>query len=279
MTEAETGRRGDIALFLIVTFAFTWAFWVPSGLMGQGWQPPGFVHWWVEGPLNHAAFGPTVGALAVMFRRGGIARAIQFLWQGLTQPFRIWLIIPALGLFPLITGIALAIGAGPAALTTANPNFDSVGTFLLAFAMMFLTGGPLQEEFGWRGFLQPALQQRVSGLTAALIVGVIWAIWHFPLNFEEVGRGPQYSQVLSILIGSIITITLTAIIFAWLYNASSGSVLLVMLLHASMNFSFGILFRVFENQTSLAIYTGLILLAAITAILVGGPRGLGRDVG
>lgn len=217
-----------------------------------------------------------MGALVVMLRQGGFARALLFLWQGLTRRFALWLLIPALGLFPLITGIALAIGQGPVALTAPNPNFDSLATFFTAFALMFLTGGPLQEEFGWRGFLQPALQRRMPGLAAAVIVGAIWGIWHFPLNFEEMERGPQYSQVLSILIGSIVTITLTAIIFAWLYNASGGSVILVMLLHASMNFSFGILFRVFENETSLALYSGLTLLTAVGLTFLCGARRLGR---
>jgi membrane protease YdiL (CAAX protease family) len=38
------------------------------------------------------------------------------------------------------------------------------------------------EEFSWRGFLEPQLQEIVPvNLKRYLIVGLIWAFWHFPL--------------------------------------------------------------------------------------------------
>ena len=265
-----------ILLFLFATFLFTWAFWVPMAFMGQGWDAPGWVVWLMESKFNVAAFGPLVGAIVVMLVRGGLGRAGKFLWQGLTQPFRLWLLLPALLLFPLITGVAVAVGQGPDAVFRPNPNFDGSLAALLVFVTITLDGGPLQEEFGWRGFLLPALQQRMSGLGAALVVGIIWALWHFPLNFENAGRAPQYSEVLSILIGSIITITLISILIAWVYNASGGSVLLTILMHGSLNFSTFVLFPVFEHQNSLAVYTGLILLTAILLVVFSGPRRLGR---
>lgn len=49
------------------------------------------------------------------------------------------------------------------------------------FVLLALVGGG-KEEFGWRGWLQSALQQHISPLLAAVIVGVVWAIWHLPLS-------------------------------------------------------------------------------------------------
>jgi len=276
MTSEFHPSSKSILLFVLITFAFTWAFWVPMALMGQGWDAPDWVVWIMESPFNVAAFGPLVGAVAVMSMNGGLGRAGRFLWSGLTRRFRPWLLLPTLLLFPAITGVAVALGQGTDALWAPRPYFDGWLAALGAFAMVTLNGGPLQEEFGWRGFLLPALQSRMPGIVAALIVGVIWAFWHFPLNFENAGRAPQYSQVLSILIGSIITITLVSILIGWLYNASGGSVLLAILMHGSLNFSTFMLFPVFENQNSLAIYTGLIFLTAIVLIIIGGPGRLGK---
>jgi membrane protease YdiL (CAAX protease family) len=40
--------------------------------------------------------------------------------------------------------------------------------------------GPLGEELGWRGFLLPRMLERMRPLSAALILGAIWMIWHVP---------------------------------------------------------------------------------------------------
>ena len=37
------------------------------------------------------------------------------------------------------------------------------------------------EEIGWRGFLVPALREKVDVKKALLITGLFWCLWHFPL--------------------------------------------------------------------------------------------------
>ena len=51
--------------------------------------------------------------------------------------------------------------------------------FVKMFTVAMLTGG--NEEHGWRGVLQPLLQRSKSPLVVALIIGVVWELWHFPL--------------------------------------------------------------------------------------------------
>lgn len=51
--------------------------------------------------------------------------------------------------------------------------------FILFIPFMIFGGG--LEEVGWRGILQPLFEKRFSFLTAALIEGVIWSVWHLPL--------------------------------------------------------------------------------------------------
>jgi len=50
---------------------------------------------------------------------------------------------------------------------------------ILTIPIMVFGGG--MEEIGWRGFLQPALEEKMPFIAAAFAVGIIWAVWHLPL--------------------------------------------------------------------------------------------------
>ena len=47
---------------------------------------------------------------------------------------------------------------------------------------MMLFGGGL-EEAGWRGILQPELNEKYGYTVATILVAIIWWLWHFPLFF------------------------------------------------------------------------------------------------
>jgi CAAX amino terminal protease family. len=51
-----------------------------------------------------------------------------------------------------------------------------------------ITQGALGEESGWRGFLQPTLEKKHSVVKSALIVGVIWWVWHMPIMVFNSGH-------------------------------------------------------------------------------------------
>jgi len=84
------------------------------------------------------------------------------------------------------------------------------------------------EEIGWRGHLLPLLEARLSALTASLVLGVIWAVWHVPVFCGAEIEGWAFSlRLLSIPAG--------AVMYTWLFSSTGGSVLAVTLLHAGTN--------------------------------------------
>lgn len=49
------------------------------------------------------------------------------------------------------------------------------------------------EEYGWRYFLQPMLQRRFGLVKGVVLLGVLWGIWHLPLNFFYYST-PEYGM-------------------------------------------------------------------------------------
>jgi membrane protease YdiL (CAAX protease family) len=112
-------------------------------------------------------------------------------------------------------------------------EFVSTGIPLVVFLVILLgtltiNGGI--EEFGWRGYLLPRLQQRWSPIVASLIVGVAWALWHLPMY---VVPGAVYYGQPFWLFGSLVV--LMSFWYTWLYNASNGRILPVVFLHGLHN--------------------------------------------
>jgi uncharacterized protein len=74
--------------------------------------------------------------------------------------------------FEHVSQKALQIGVGAGEL-----NAFLIMTFGVLQSAVSATG----EEIGWRGFLVPALAQHLNFTGVALVSGVIWALWHYPL--------------------------------------------------------------------------------------------------
>jgi membrane protease YdiL (CAAX protease family) len=135
------------------------------------------------GPYNPAAWGPFVSAvlLAVWHKKG--TGLLGLLKRGVEVRFskRWW--IPTFLLCPLMIGGAFLIS-----LLAGNsvPELNWIADpFLLvsSFFVILVTGGPLQEEFGWRGYALPRLQVRFNALYSSLILGFMWGLWHLPYLF------------------------------------------------------------------------------------------------
>ena len=111
----------------------------------------------------------------------------------------------------------------------------SSGAFFVLFVVqvmiMAVVFVPLHwgEEFGWRGYLQIRLCN--NPLQAAVATGIIWAVWHYPLNV----RGFNYPEhpLLGLILYPVSTILLS-IYFGWL-RIKTNSVWSTCLAHSAAN--------------------------------------------
>jgi membrane protease YdiL (CAAX protease family) len=118
-------------------------------------------------------------------------------------------------------------------------------------------GGPLQEEFGWRGLLLDRLQARFSPLWASVMTGLAWGFWHFPLFFMP--RLEMYYQ--RPIWGLLLSTVLVSILMTAVFNRTGGSIFMALLLHTSFNWSH-YAFPALESDTASLILFALMGLSA-----------------
>ena len=88
------------------------------------------------------------------------------------------------------------------------------------------------EEYGWRGYLLPRLLP-LGEIRASVLLGVIWGVWHLPLLLAGLNY-PGVNIFLAIIVFIFATVALS-FTYTWFYVASSGSVLVAAVFHASTN--------------------------------------------
>ena len=133
-----------------------------------------------------ALLGPLLAATLCTALAG--RRALRALGASMVRwriGWRWWLaaISPLLALV-VVLGVLAVCGADlPAASEYARFSGIPAAWGLLGVTAVIVVIGGLGEETGWRGYLQPALQQRFSVLPAAGLIAVAWAAWHVPQFF------------------------------------------------------------------------------------------------
>ena len=231
--------KNNVLTFVLITFGFSWLFWIPEALIAQNiWNAPEAVQRFVG--LSLGAWGPLVGAIVTTFIYQGFSGLKELFKRGVMVRIGKWWWVTLL-IFPVLIGgsLGLALLFG-----NATPDFPAVAEaaqmgaplpvyLLIVFVVVFFTTGPLQEEFGWRGYVVEHLQNKYSALTAAIIAGLLWGGWHAPLFFANRNE-PYYTNPAW---GLMLTTLLVGIILAWIYINTNGSIFAAMLGHAMFNWS------------------------------------------
>jgi len=220
--------------FFLLTFAYSWVIWIPSVLDGIGIKLPFSVTGYSTVVVIIGAFAPLMAAITLVIREQGWKGIKAFFGEALDFHIKPIYLILALALPVLIHLIAhyLALAVGLDVAKTLFPSEISVAPIVLAipyFILMLVIGGG-QEEFGWRGYAQEPLQEKIGVIPASLVIGVIWGIWHLPLWFMTGDLHSAYS-----FLAFVMMTTSISVMYAWLYNSSGKKLIVVMFFHAMSN--------------------------------------------
>jgi membrane protease YdiL (CAAX protease family) len=228
-------KKYPVTIYFVLTFALTW------GCMALVVGPDGFPltaeRFEAVGALVYMAMlvGPSAASILLISLVDGKAgfrelfsrllkRRVGARWYAaaiLTAPLLAMAILFALSLF--------SSDFLPALFTSD----DKLTLLLSGFGAGLVVG--FFEELGWTGFAIPRMRQRYSVLMTGVIVGLLWGAWHF-LPFWE---GDTFSGAvpLALLLARLFSwLPPYRILMVWVYDRT-GSLLVVMLMHASLVFS------------------------------------------
>jgi membrane protease YdiL (CAAX protease family) len=241
--------------FFLVTFAFTWLAWRTtsadrSGLLGIG------------GPVFLlGVFAPSLVAIALTALaegRAGVGRLLARIGRWQVGASWYLLAIVYMAAIKLLAALIHRVATG------TWPRFGDTPWPLMFGAILLSTWTQAGEEVGWRGYALPRLARHLGLGGASLLLGVIWALWHLPLFFmpgtDSVGQSfPIY----------LLHVTALSVAMAWLYWRTGGSLLLVMVMHASVNNTSGIVPAAVAGATDPLALNGS-LVAWVTLVLAWG---------
>jgi len=219
--------------FVVIAYAISWAIWLTGMFSLDGLTSIEDKRF--AGFLLAGSFGPTIAALVMAGFTGGRLSIVSLLkrlvlvrvnWRVYVVTF---FLLPVIGLvFYLALGISTKIALWKIATTMIA--LVPLNALLAGIIFGF---GPLGEEMGWRGFLQARLQGRLSSVTTAIIVGLVWAFWHLPaFRFADFRNGLGWAQF--VVLYPISTI-LIAFIMGHLWRWSNGSLFIAIFFHAVLN--------------------------------------------
>jgi membrane protease YdiL (CAAX protease family) len=215
----------SVLLYYAIACVWAWLAWSPVVLGSNGIK---LIHLDASIAVFSciATLGPLLGCFITHRVESGNWKAVRLLPQ---SPAR-WLWI-LLGPLLLLTTYFVVF---PALISKGNPVHWHWHPAVLTglWIPMFnynLLGGPLFEEFGWRGFLQTRLQEAMPPWVASICVGIMWGAWHAPLFLV------MWSSA-SPLIFILIVVSLSPL-YAYAFNASGGAVLVAILMHSAFNAS------------------------------------------
>ena len=258
-------RKYPVTAYCLLAFLITWGLKYWYALVRTDNHLP---------PFNFsliAQFGPSLSAVFLIFLTegmDGIHHTVKSILNWRVNP---WWILLAFGFEPALFfsftlfcwikyGEFPHVGRSTVAL--------SIATFGLTFVIGLFRWG-LAEEIGWRGWMFPKLQSRMSPFMASITMAIVNTLWHLhPSSLSEMALSKEGAYLSGYFPEAIerlvITIPIT-LVQTFIFNNTRGSLLLMMIYHSASNTSY-----FFIDETFGIVQTDFFKTAFLAAVLIIG---------
>lgn len=254
----------NLVFFFVVTLLWTWGCGLMPVMLGLTGSVIGTFLFYFGGGA------PSVVALLLVlftYPREAVKdyfhRCFSFRYMGWKWP------LITIGIFSVITVIGLFVGVG--LLGYEMPTMDFLHAILDHPLMLFpvllisLISGPLNEEFGWRGFALDKLLVRFGFFGASAILGFVWGIWHLPWYFTP-GQA-QYNLLQDSVFHAVMFLPSTMMLsffVTFVYIKTKRSILAGALVHMFSNLIGSQLLSSYTTQISMIIrYMNMLFFAIL----------------
>ncbi|MGT2906816.1 CPBP family intramembrane glutamic endopeptidase [Streptococcus dentiloxodontae] len=248
-------KKSNVLIFVILAYSLSWMIWL--GMRFSGVQ--------LGQPLSQlgsmlAMWMPALAFFILRKMRPADIRLqtkFSITLKGRWYYYLLALWLPALlsllgsGLYFVVFRNQFSLGFESLQSTLASSGISkgSVPLQLVVLAQFFaaVTYAPffnsllaLGEEIGWRGYLYPALRKRFSLVQSHILVGLIWSLWHLPINLQGYNYGLTYFAYpwLGVLAMFIFCFSL-GVLLSWVVE-KTGSIWSSALMHGAVNGSAGL---------------------------------------
>jgi len=223
---SEEKRINSLLAFNLITFAISWFFWAPLAISQT------------HDPILHflGGFGPFLATIicTLLFdqsdKLANIFRSLLFFWYDFDM-YAYAILLPSI---PVFLGYILYYYVRDQLILYRPDPFYWIGGFLISILILSL------EEIGWRGYMLPKLLKLTTPMKASVILGIIWAFWHLPLFFYAPPHLIQHWSLENFLfqfVSYVFILIFESIFMTWAFRRSGGSLLMMLLVHASFNAS------------------------------------------
>lgn len=256
MTRAVPSPPRSLTGFFLLVYLLSAIFWLLG--FASGWVLPGLP---IRLPVSSLmTFVPMSVALGLAWResrtagfRGLLGRLLDLGCAG-----RLGWYLLALLFMPacMVAEYGVKRLAGEAMPAPGFPPMLAVDFFVL-----FLVAA-VGEELGWQGYAYERLRAESGALASALILGVVWALWHVVPNLQ-MGHGAGW------ILWECLGIVATRVIIVWLYENAGRRLPIAVLFHAMTNVSIFLFPRYGSHYGAFATFALLAPAAGIVTLLWG----------
>jgi membrane protease YdiL (CAAX protease family) len=244
-------KNNGIIWFFVLTFGFTWGicayllFVTPSDVLTN--ITPSFIMLAVTSGLS-----PSLAAIFISLRD----RSLKDLFAPVKFRFSPKLLLPALLLVPFVSFLSYMV--------SIKLNI-SISVPAIIMGLTWPLFSSLGEEFGWRGYAFTRFNSRFGFIKSSILIGLIWGIWHLPMDYIGLRSHGWLFIPEFILLGPLL-LTAHSIIMSYLFCKAKCNTIVAIIYHYTITSS-AILFPMFFTSETAKIPDTTILYQPAAAVV------------